>query len=92
MNAMLVVGCQLKALFVDKYGFNREVSWANKKKIKRVYELCKMISEDTGAMHHVDHIIPLIGKNISGLHVHTNLQILPASENFKKNNKFLPAP
>ncbi len=69
----------------------RTPSWANKKKIARVYEICRIISDDTGIPHEVDHIIPLQGKNISGLHVHENLQILLKSENRAKSNKF-PTP
>ena len=38
--------------------------------------------------HEVDHIIPLNGKNISGLHTLSNLQYLPASDNRRKSNKF----
>ena len=52
------------------------------------YQLAAMFSQASGIPHHVDHIIPLQGKNVSGLHVFSNLRVIPGADNVKKSNKF----
>lgn len=68
---------------------NRTPKWANLDAIKDVYEECAVLIKRHGPRsYHVDHIVPLKGKNVSGLHVEYNLQILEAIENIKKGNKW----
>lgn len=55
---------------------------------KEIYIHAAELTEESGIEHFVDHILPLQGENISGLHVFWNLQILTQSENNQKFNKF----
>jgi len=61
----------------------RVPSWSETELIKEFYAGCPDGYE-------VDHIIPLLGELVSGLHVISNLQYLPKSENRSKGNRYDP--
>lgn len=70
---------------------NRTPSWLtdfDKLKIKCIYQLASMYSRVNNEPWHVDHIIPLQGEIVSGLHVPSNLRVMRGSDNISKKNKF----
>lgn len=60
------------------------------RKIEDFYFQAKRLSEETGILYEVDHILPLQAKLVSGLHVPSNLQVLPRSKNRSKCNSWAP--
>lgn len=60
-----------------------------KKEIEKIYKLCRETTKATGIKHEVDHIVPICGKTVSGLHVPWNLQIITKEQNGKKSNKLV---
>lgn len=69
----------------------RTPSWLTEidyERISNEYKLASILTKVTGSAWHVDHIIPLQGKMVSGLHVPSNLRVLPAKDNISKSNIF----
>lgn len=62
---------------------HRTPEWADLNSVKKVYEECP-----DGMT--VDHVLPLQGETVSGLHIAENLQYLTLSDNSRKSNRFRP--
>ena len=74
--------------FREARTIQRTPAWASREAMEVFYVQARKLTAETGIMHHVDHIVPLNGSTVSGLHVESNLQILTASANIAKGNSF----
>jgi hypothetical protein len=86
---------KVRALASKRRAFIRErlPGWLTPEDFKAIeafYTQAAQLQRDAGIEHHVDHILPLKGRYVSGLHVPSNLQVLTAQANLKKNNTWIP--
>lgn len=67
-------------------------AWLSKYQLEGIrvnYEVAKSLTTSTGVEFEVDHIIPLKGKHVCGLHVPWNLQVMVKEANNKKSNRMV---
>ena len=60
-----------------------------KSEIRQLYQIAITMSKTTGEQYVVDHILPLHGETVCGLHVPWNLRVITQEENLKKSNKLV---
>ena len=68
--------------------------WLTRKQkgeIRQLYQIAITMSRTTGEPYVVDHIVPLRGEDVCGLHVPWNLRVVTREENLRKSNKHVDA-
>lgn len=66
--------------------------WLNESQLVAInckYSVAAMLTKNSSVSYVVDHIVPLKGKTVCGLHVPWNLQVITAVNNLKKSNKLI---
>lgn len=70
---------------------NATPAWGSKAAIRKIYAHRDDLNKRCPHLgpFHVDHVIPLAGRLVCGLHVEFNLRVIPQKENLEKSNKFI---
>lgn len=82
--------CNAARAMYDAAKIHRTPKWLtaqHKADISKIYARARELTRLTGVQYHVDHIVPLRGRTVSGLHVPWNLQVLRGDINMAKSNK-----
>ncbi len=69
---------------------NAVPAWYDAEKVRRLYRLAAQLTTTCGVEYHVDHIVPLVSKAVSGLHWHGNMQVIERKTNQSKGNRVWP--
>ena len=87
-NRLNIDKCRIICNKRYSYAKQSRPEWANKFFIEEAYHLAQMRSTLYAERWEVDHVIPIKGKDVCGLHVETNLQVIPRSMNASKQNRY----
>ena len=69
---------------------NAVPTWYDAEKVRRLYTLAAQLTTTSGVEYHVDHIVPLVSRAVSGLHWHGNMQVIERTTNQAKGNRVWP--